>query len=84
MSLITEAVAGRKVELHEDELEPVRVRILPNGNMDSNNAAKYVGRAPKTLAMWRMQGIGPEWTKNGGRVFYNKEALDAFIRGEAA
>ena len=84
MSLTTEVVAGRKVELHEDELEPVRVRILPNGNMDSNNAAKYVGRAPKTLAMWRMQGIGPEWTKNGGRVFYNKEALDAFIRGEAA
>ncbi|MCH7544688.1 MAG: DNA-binding protein [Proteobacteria bacterium] len=52
--------------------------------MDSNNAAKYVGRAPKTLAMWRMQGIGPEWTKNGGRVFYNKEALDAFMRGKAA
>ncbi len=84
MSLITEAVAGRKVELHEDELEPVRVRILPNGNMDSNNAAKYVNRAPKTLAMWRMQGIGPEWTKCGGRVFYNKEALDAFMRGKAA
>jgi hypothetical protein len=31
-----------------------------------------------------MQGIGPEWTKCGGRVFYNKEALDAFIRGKAA
>ena len=58
--------------------------ILPNGNMDSNNAAKYVNRAPKTLAMWRMQGIGPEWTKNGGRVFYNIEALDAFLRGKAA
>ena len=84
MPLTTEAVAGRKVELHEVEIEPVRVRILPNGNMDSNNAAKYVGRAPKTLAMWRMQGIGPEWTKNGGRVFYNKEALDAFLRGKAA
>jgi hypothetical protein len=31
-----------------------------------------------------MQGIGPEWTKNGGRVFYNKEALDSFMRGKAA
>jgi hypothetical protein len=30
-----------------------------------------------------MQGIGPEWTKNGGRVFYNKEALDSFMRGKA-
>ncbi len=82
--MMTEVVAGRPVEIETAEIEPVRVRVLPNGNMDSNNAAKYVGRAPKTLAMWRMQGIGPEWTKNGGRVFYNKEALDAFMRGKAA
>ncbi len=82
--IMTEVVAGRPVEIETAEIEPVRVRVLPNGNMDSNNAAKYVGRAPKTLAMWRMQGVGPEWTKNGGRVFYNKEALDAFMRGKAA
>ena len=82
--MTTEVVAGRPVEIETAEIEPVRVRVLPNGNMDSNNAAKYVGRAPKTLAMLRMQGIGPEWTKNGGRVFYNKEALDAFMRGKAA
>ncbi len=82
--MMTEVVAGRPVEIEAAEIEPVRVRVLPNGNMDSNNAAKYVNRAPKTLAMWRMQGIGPEWTKCGGRVFYNKEALDAFMRGKAA
>ena len=82
--MMTEVVAGRPVEIETAEIEPVRVRVLPNGNMDSNNAAKYVGRAPKTLAMWRMQGTGPEWTKNGGRVFYNKEALDAFMRGKGA
>ena len=82
--MMTEVVAGRPVEIETAEIEPVRVRVLPNGNMDSNNAAKYVNRAPKTLAMWRMQGIGPEWTKCGGRVFYNKEALDAFMRGKAA
>ncbi len=82
--VITEVVAGRPVEIETIEVEAVRVRVLPNGNMDSNNAAKYINRAPKTLAMWRMQGIGPEWTKCGGRVFYNKEALDAFIRGKAA
>ncbi len=81
---MTEIVAGRPVEIETTEIEPVRVRVLPNGNMDSNNAAKYVNRAPKTLAQWRMQGVGPEWTKCGGRVFYNKEALDAFMRGKAA
>ena len=79
-----EVAAGHSVELETIEVEPVRVRVLPNGNVDSNNAAKYVGRATKTLAMWRMQGIGPKWTKNGGRVFYNLEALDAFMRGRTA
>ena len=80
--MMTEVVAGRPVEIETAEIEPVRVRVLPNGNMDSNNAAKYVNRAPKTLAMWRMDGVGPAWTKVGGRVFYNKEALDAFMRGK--
>ncbi len=79
---MTEFSAGRPVEIETAEIEPVRVRVLPNGKLDSNNAAKYVNRAPKTLAQWRMQGIGPEWTKCGGRVCYNKDALDAFIRGE--
>ncbi len=82
--MTTEVIAGRPVEIETVEVEPVRVRVLPDGRMDSNNAAKYVNRAPKTLAMWRMQGIGPEWKKCGGRVFYSKEVLDAFIRGEAA
>ncbi len=72
------------MKIDESVVERVRVRVLPNGYMNSSNAAKYVGRAPKTLAMWRMQGVGPEWTKNGGRVFYNKKILDTFMRGEAA
>ena len=80
----TEIVEGRPVEIETVQIEPVRVRILPGGWIDSNNSAKYVNRAPKTLAMWRMQGIGPEWVKRGGRVFYNKEALDAFMRGKGA
>ncbi len=74
----------RQVEIEEVEVEPIRVRVLPDGRMDSNNAAKYLNRAPKTLAMWRMQRIGPEWAKCGGRVFYYKSRLDAFIQGEAA
>ncbi len=82
--MTTEVIAGRPVEIETVEVEPVRVRVLPDGRMDSNNAAKYVNRAPKTLAMGRMQGIGPDWTKCGGRVFYNKEALDAFMRGKGA
>ena len=78
----TEVVARRNVEIETTDIEPVRVRVLPNGNMDSNNAAKYLNRSPKTLAMWRMQGIGPAWIKCNGRVFYNTETLDAFMRGK--
>ncbi len=82
--MMTEVVAGRPVEIETTEIEPVRVRVLPGNRLDSNNAAKYVNRAPKTLAMWRMDGVGPAWTKVGGRIFYNKEALDAYMRGKAA
>ncbi len=80
--MMTEVVAGRPVEIETVAIEPVRVRVLPNGNMNSNNAAIYLDRAPKTLAMWRMQGRGPPWWKCGGRVFYNIEALDAYLRGK--
>ncbi len=74
----------RQVEVVAAEIETVRIRVLPGGRMDSNNAAKYLGRAPKTLAMWRIQKKGPKWTKSGGRVNYYKDWLDAFIRGEVA
>ncbi len=79
-----EVVGGRPVELERVELEAVRVRILPGGRMDSNNAARYLNRAIKTLAMWRLDGVGPKWAKCRGRVFYLKDDLDAFVRGEVA
>ena len=73
---------AHQVEIDAVELEPVRVRVLPDGRMDSNNAAKYLGRAPKTLAMWRMQGVGPPWKKINGRIFYTKDGCDRHNNGE--
>ena len=73
---------ARQAEIESIELEPVRVRVQPDGSMDSNNAAKYLNRATKTLAMWRMQGTGPEWTKRGGRVIYYMNRLDTYIEEE--
>lgn len=33
--------------------------------------------SPKTLANWRTKGVGPKWTKVGGRVVYAlKDVLD--------
>ena len=56
----------------------VEVIVLPDGRMDTDSAAAYVGVAPKTLAMWRCHGIGPRFIKRG-RIFYYKEDLDAWI-----
>ena len=63
-------------------IEQVRVRVLPDGRMLADDAARYLGHAPKTLAMWRMRGIGPSWRKVGGRIFYFQRDLDHFISGE--
>ena len=72
------------VETEEPVIERVRVRVLPDGRMSRKDAAKYLGRAEKTLAMWEMDSKGPPSVLVGGRRFYFKDALDAFIRGEAA
>jgi hypothetical protein len=49
--------------------------------MARGDAALYLGHQPKTLAMWASQGKRPRLVKVGGRVFYFKDDLDAFIRG---
>ena len=63
-------------------LEHVHVRILPDGRMTRQDAARYLGMKPKTLAMWQMNSIGPRSVRVGGRRFYFQAELDAFIRGE--
>ena len=70
--------------LAEPAIEQVRVRVLPDGRMTRKDAAKYLGRAEKTLAMWMMEGKGPQSVLVGGRRFYFKDVLDAFIRGKGA
>jgi hypothetical protein len=65
-------------------VEQVRVRVLPDGRMTRADAAHYLGHQSKTLSMWQLAGKGPRSVKVGGRVFYYRADLDAFIRGEAA
>lgn len=66
------------------QIDEVRVRVLPDGRMTADDAALYLGYEPKTLAQWRFQGKGPRAKRVGGLVFYFKEDLDAFIRGDDA
>lgn len=65
------------------EIDRVSVRMLPDGRMNRENAAKYLGMSVKTLATWETQGTGPRSIRVGGRRFYFKDDLDRFIRGEA-
>ena len=72
-------------KIEESAIERVRVRVLPDGRMTRRDAAKYLGIAVKTVAMWdlddptKLGGV-----KVGGRRFYYKDRLDAVIRGEVA
>ena len=71
-----------QIAVSDPTIEQVRVRVLPDGRMTREAAAAYLGLKPKTLAMWAVLGKGPGACRVGGRVFYFKNDLDAFIRGD--
>jgi hypothetical protein len=74
-------MATQTVKVAADPVDLVRVRVLPDGRMTRSDAAKYLGHQPKTLAMWQLQRKGPRSVLVGGRRFYFKKDLDAFIHG---
>ncbi len=59
------------------------IHTLYDGRMNRTEAAQYLGLSPKTLAMWVSQSKGPKFHRVGGRVFYFKHDLDAFIQAGA-
>ena len=60
-------------------IDQVRVRVLPDGRMTRDDAARYLGLASKTLANLQLRGKGPQPVKIQGRVFYYLSELDRFI-----
>lgn len=60
-----------------DPAQPA-VRIFPDGRLDTENAATYLGLNEKTLANYRSKGIGPKFVKRG-RIFYFKADLDEWL-----
>lgn len=57
----------------------IEVRTFPDGRMDTENAAKYIGCSTKTLANMRTAGIGPAFVKRG-RIFYFQDDVDKWLR----
>ena len=66
-----------------ENLEHVKVRVLPDGRLDRPNAAKYVGRSPKTLAEWARLGLGPRSFLVGGRRYYHLSELQRFTKDQS-
>lgn len=65
-------------------MEPISITILPDGRVDRENAARFLGRKPKTLVEWQRLGNGPRSRLVGGRRFYMIDDLRAFVEGKAA
>ena len=63
------------------QIEMVTVKVLPDGRMDTRNAAAYLGLSEKTLAMARSNGTGPRFIKRG-LIFYFKEDLDSWLNAK--
>lgn len=60
-------------------MQTADIHIYPDGRLDRANAALYTGFSVKTLAMHACSGTGPKFRKIGGRVFYRREDLDAWL-----
>jgi hypothetical protein len=60
------------------DLERVKIVVFPDGRLDTENAARYLGLSPKTLAMMRTAGSGPKFVKRG-RIFYYLDDLQDWV-----
>ena len=56
----------------------IKILELPDGRLDTRNAALYLGLSTGTLALMRCKGDGPPFVKRG-RVFYFREELDSWL-----
>lgn len=59
-------------------LDHIRVRVLPDGRLNREDAAAFLGMSSKTLATWKSKGLGPRAKRVGGRVFYQLSDLETF------
>lgn len=62
-------------------MKNIEVKVFPDGRLDTENAANYLGLSVKTIAMMRCDGTGPKFIKRG-RVFYFKKDLDEWLMKE--
>jgi excisionase family DNA binding protein len=47
--------------------------------LTTNQLADYLSISERTLIRWRVQRVGPAWTKVGHHVRYRKTDVDAWL-----
>ncbi len=70
----------KQLKLYSKNASEININVLPDGRMDRDSAAAYLGMKPHTLVKWAIQEKGPRFVRVGGRVFYFLADLDAFIQ----
>ncbi len=60
------------------QVDRVKLVVFPDGRVDTENAARFLGLSPKTLAIMRSNGSGPKFIKRG-RIFYFLDDLKDWI-----
>lgn len=59
---------------------PVHLR----DGLNQIEAAAALGISPRTLRNWRQGGFGPQPVQDGGRLLYDRAAVEAFALGARA
>lgn len=74
LPLITEAVRLAGYEKTQNASEGPAKKLLAPKDVE-----REFGIHQKTLAYWRLEGIGPAYTSFGRRVFYERAVLEEYI-----
>lgn len=54
----------------------------PETRLDSRQVADRLGVAPYTVREWRRKGVGPAYTKIGGRIYYTPQQIADYIASQ--
>lgn len=74
LPLITEAVRLAGYGKTQSDSEAPSQKLLAPKDVE-----REFGIRQKTLAYWRLEGIGPAYTSFGRRVFYERAVLEEYI-----
>ena len=74
LPLITEAVRLANLENTQNTSKGQTQKLLSPKDVE-----KEFGIRQKTLAYWRLEGIGPTYTSFGRRIFYERAILEQYI-----